>query len=387
MRDVIVIGGGIAGCASTFYLAKDGLDVLLLESSELNTLASGSNAGSLHAQIPHEPFVEKGADWAREFVPAVRLLRASLNLWKGLEEELEADLEVHFGGGLLVASTQEQMIQIEEKAAIERSAGLEIRLLHGDALHEAAPYLSRRMIGGAICPHEGKANPLVVAPAYAAAASRFGAEVRRHEEVTGVGRDGKGYVVETNHGRYRARRIVTAAGVETGRLASALGAELGIQAFPIQVSVTEPTEKLLPHLLYYAGEKLTMKQTRLGTILIGGGWSARLDARGRPITDPTSLADNLAIALEVVPAIGPLNLIRSWAAVVNGTEDWLPIVGELDGAPGFFINYVPWMGFTAGPAAGRITADLVQGRRCSLDVDVRPFKPKAAAQFSASGSY
>jgi sarcosine oxidase, subunit beta len=386
LPDVIVIGGGIAGCASAFYLAKDGLDVLLLESGELNALASGSNAGSLHAQIPHEPFVQKGSDWAREFVPAVRLFRASLDMWRELEEELETDLEVHFGGGLLVASTQEQMLQIEEKAAIERSAGLEIQLLDRDALHQAAPYLSRRMIGGALCPDEGKANPLVVAPAYAAAAGRSGAEIRRHEQVIAIGRDRDGYAVDTKHGCYRARQIVTAAGVATGRIASGLGAELGIQAFPIQVSVTEPAQKLLPHLLYYAGEKLTMKQTRLGTILIGGGWPARFDAVGRPATDPTTLAENLATALEVVPAIGSLNLVRSWAAVVNGTDDWLPIIGELDGAPGFFINYVPWMGFTAGPAAARITADLVQAKRCSLDVDVRSFKPKATAHLNASGS-
>lgn len=386
MRDVIVIGGGIAGCGSAFYLAKDGLDVLLLESGELNALASGSNAGSLHAQIPHEPFVLKGAGWAREFVPAVRLFRASLDLWRGLEEELDTDLEVHFGGGLLVASTKEQMQEIEEKAAIERSAGLEIRLLGRDALHQAAPYLSQHMIGGALCPQEGKANPLVVAPAYAGAAKRIGAEIRRHETVEAIARDRDGYAVDTKHGRYRARQVVVAAGVETGRILSALGEDLGIQAFPIQVSVTEPARKLLPHLLYYAAEKLTMKQTRLGTILIGGGWPARLDASGRPATDPATLAENLATALEVVPAIGSLNLVRTWAATVNGTEDWLPIIGELEGSPGLFINYVPWMGFTAGPAAARITADLVQGRSCSLDVDVRPFRPKAAAHLNASGS-
>jgi sarcosine oxidase, subunit beta len=382
VRDVIVIGGGIAGCATAYYLAKDGLDVLLLERGELNTLASGSNAGSLHAQIPHEPFVAKGADWAREFVPAIRLFKASLGLWKGLEAELEADLEIHFGGGLLVGSTPAQMLQIEEKAEIEREAGLDIRLLHGHALHDVAPYLSRQMIGGALCPDEGKANPLLVAPAFAAAARRLGADIRRHETVLGVDSISGGYAVATASERHFGARIVNAAGVETGRIAALLGAELPIQAFPIQVSVTEPAEKLLPHLLYYAGEKLTMKQTRLGTILIGGGWSARLDARGRPATDPLTLAENLATALEVVPAIGRLNLIRSWAAIVNGTEDWLPILGELEGAPGFFINYVPWMGFTAGPAAARVIAHLVQGRPCPLGLDLAPFKPKPAARVS-----
>jgi glycine/D-amino acid oxidase-like deaminating enzyme len=376
VRDVIVIGGGIAGCATAYYLAEAGLDVLLLEQGEVGTLASGSNAGSLHAQIPHEPFVQKGTAWASDFIPAVQLFKASLGIWKNLEEELGTDLEVAFGGGLLVGSTEQQMREIEDKAEIERSAGLDIQLLYGKELHEAAPYLSHRMVGGSFCPDEGKANPLVVAPAFASAARRRGADVRRYERVADIRPVAGGYAVDTDKGQHRGARIVDAAGVEAGRIASFVGADLPIQAFPIQVSVTEPAEKLLPHLLYYAGEKLTMKQTRLGTILIGGGWPARLDARGRPATDPATLAENLATALEVVPAIGGLQLIRSWAAIVNGTEDWLPILGELGTAPGFFINYVPWMGFTAGPAAARIIADLVQGHQPGLGIDVGPFLPK-----------
>lgn len=379
MRDVIVIGGGIAGCATAYYLAKDGRDVLLLERGELNALASGSNAGSLHAQIPHEPFVEKGLRWARDFVPAVRLFRQSLQLWSGLEQELAADLEVQFGGGLLVASTSSQMDEIEAKAEIERSAGLDVRLLTGRALRDEAPYLAESMIGGALCPQEGKANPLLVAPAFATAAARCGAEVKRREAVVAIERFSDDFEVVTDGGRYRAARVVDAAGVDTGRIASLVGGFLPIQAFPIQVSVTEPAEKLLSHLLYFAGEKLTMKQTRTGTILIGGGWSARLDARGRPVTDPHTLAQNLAVALDVVPAIGGLQLVRSWAAIVNGTEDWLPILGELPGVPGFFINYVPWMGFTAGPAAARITASLVQDRACPFGIDLDPFNPQSAA--------
>src|SRR3546814_6072144 len=102
--DVIVIGGGSAGCATAYYRAADGMKVLLLEAGELNGLASGANAGSLHAQIPHEPFVEKGAAWARSFTPAIRLFMSSLEFWCTLEAELAVDLEIGFGGGLLVAA-------------------------------------------------------------------------------------------------------------------------------------------------------------------------------------------------------------------------------------------------------------------------------------------
>ena len=91
--------------------------------------------------------------------------------------------------------------------------------------------------------------------------------------------------------------------------------------------MTEPAAPLIKHLVYSAGEKLTMKQTRAGSILIGGGWSARLDREGRPVVDVDNLAQNLSLARAAVPVIGGLKLVRSWAAFVNGTDDWLPILG------------------------------------------------------------
>ena len=58
--DVLIVGGGLAGTAAAYYLAKAGAKVTLIERHDLNTMASGCNAGSIHAQIPHLPFVEEG---------------------------------------------------------------------------------------------------------------------------------------------------------------------------------------------------------------------------------------------------------------------------------------------------------------------------------------
>jgi glycine/D-amino acid oxidase-like deaminating enzyme len=374
--DVIVIGGGIAGCATACYLARDGVRVRLVERASVNGLASSANAGSLHAQIPHDPFRHLGADWARSFSPAVRLFIASLGLWKTLEDDLGADLEIGFGGGLLVGADATEMAEIEAKAEIERAAGLPVELLDERAVRARAPYLAPKIMGGAFCPIEGKANPLLVATAYAAAARAAGAVIETHGGPATIRRDGPLYTVAAGGRAWQAPRIVIAAGSETGTLAAALGARLAIEAFPIQVSVTEPAEPLVPHLVYCAGEKLTMKQTRVGSILIGGGWAADLDQAGRPVVSIDNLSRNLAVACGVVPGIAGLRLVRSWAAFVNGTADWLPILGELPQSPGAFINYVPWMGFTGGPAAARSIASQVQGRPCPLGLDLDAFSPR-----------
>ncbi len=375
MADVIVIGGGIAGCSTAFYLAADGVEVLLLEQSDLNAAASGNNAGSLHAQIQHEPFIELGKAWAERFAAALPLYAYSIHLWQCAGAQVDADLEVALDGGLLVATDAAQMRMIEAKARIERAHGLPLELLDRAALSDMAPYLSARACGGAYCPIEGKANPLVAAPAFAAAAERRGARILRGQRVLSIERVGAGFEVRSAREVHRARRVVDAAGVEAGRIARCVGASIDIQAFPIQLTVTEPAQPLIGHLVYSARHRLTMKQTHQGTIVIGGGWPAVLDAQGRPQVSPASLSRNLAVALEVVPAVAALQVVRTWAAIVNGTANWLPLLGELPSAPGFFVNYVPWMGFTGGPAGGRIIASLVQGRAPPVDFDLTPFRP------------
>jgi glycine/D-amino acid oxidase-like deaminating enzyme len=264
---------------------------------------------------------------------------------------------------------------IERKAEIERKAGLAVELLDRAGLRKIAPYLSDRLVGGAFAPEEGKANPLAAAPAFAAAAQKLGATILRRTHVTGLAAERPGFVVATSAGRINCRRLVNAGGADAGRIAAMLGLHLGVEAHPIQASVTEPVAPFLPHLVYYAADRLTLKQTKNGSLVIGGGWPARLDHSGRPATDPRSLAKNLAVALEAAPRLAGVRVVRSWAAIVNGTEDWLPILGEPPGLPGFFLNFVPWTGFTAGPAAARIVASLVEGQAPPVDFDVRPFRP------------
>lgn len=377
MTDVIVIGGGLAGCATAYYLAADGVNVTLLERFDLNTMASGSNAGSLHAQIPHDPFMRYGEGWAANYASTVGLLAKSIEMWRALDQELGADLEVKLRGGLLVARTPEDMRAIERKAVFERSQGLEIQLFDRADIAREAPYVSPEMIGGAFCPGEGKANPFAAAPAFAKAARQRGVRIECQTLVLGIEKTNEGYVVNTSKGPFTARRIVNAAGSDAGRIAEMLGIDLAdVHGFPIQVSVTERVGALIPHLLYCASDKLTLKQNQAGSLLIGGGWEADIGPYGTPVANPQSLRRNMGVALSVVPVLRDIKVVRTWAAIVNGTDDWKPILGEIAKSPGFFINFFPWMGFTAGPIAARIVASLVQGRPAPFDIDVTPFLPK-----------
>jgi glycine/D-amino acid oxidase-like deaminating enzyme len=359
---VAIVGGGLTGCAAAFHLAGAGADVVLVERYDLNTQASGRNAGGLHGQIQHPSFLQRGDRWAQRFAGLLPLLRDAVSLWTTLEDELAADLEVTLKGGLVVASTEAQLPALERKAAIELAAGSDVRLLDRAGLLELAPYVSEAMVGGLHCPHEGTANPLLAAPAFARAAASRGARFMLRTEVTGIERTAGGYALRTSRGPLECGQVLDCGGSTAGEVSGLLGLPLPIEGEPIQVTVTEAVAPLVSHMLYYAGGRLTLKQSRPGTLLIGGGWPARQSADGGLEVDADSVRQNLALACTVVPAVASAQLVRTWPGWVNATPDELPVIGEVPGAPGFTVVVFPYLGFTCGPLMGRIAADLVLGR-------------------------
>ncbi len=371
--DVLVIGGGITGCSTAWHLAGYGAEVVLLEQFDLNTQASGRNAGSLHGQIQHASFREFGEEWARDFLPALRFLSGSLEMWKSLSDVLDTDLEVSLNGGLLVAETSEQMRDIERKVAIERSAAVESDILGPADLRRVAPYVSESMAGAQLCRVEGKVNSMVAAPAFARAAVARGAVIRTNTEVTGLDCDNAMFTATTTSGTVTAGRVVLVTGNDLNRFASLWGRPLAIFDDPAQVGATEPVAPMVHNLVYFAGGKLTFKQAKAGTLLIGGGWSSDIDpVTGHNRVNPHNLIANMRIALRVVPSLAGVRLIRTWPGKGLATPDLGPIIGPL-GPPGLVVGVYPHMGLTAGPLMGRVLARLALG--LPEELDLQPFAP------------
>ena len=268
--DVAVVGGGVTGCATAYHLARAGARVVLLERSEIGTEASGRNAGSLHGQIQSVSYNERGASWARAFLPALGFVVESLSLWRGLSEQLGVDLEVKTNGGLLLVDDAEQMKRVEQKIAIEREGGLDARLLSRDEVMGLAPYIASTMIGAEYSPVEGKVNSMLAAPAFARRAVEAGAEIRTRTAMLGLDPTPQYVRLVTEQGETRVDQVVLASGDQLSAQAADLGARVPISSEPVQVAATEPVEPLVEHLVYYAGAPLTLKQARAGSLLIRG---------------------------------------------------------------------------------------------------------------------
>jgi sarcosine oxidase subunit beta len=375
--DALVVGAGITGCSATYFLAKNGVSVACVDKSDINTGASSRNSGSLHGQIQYHQFVEKGIEWTRRFLPALRLLLASIEIWNSLERELGLDVEVKTRGGLLLADSVEQMSLIETKVKLEHEIGMDTVILTREELLDYAPYVSDKVIGAELSPYEGKANPLLAAPAFYLAAKQLGAvfykntEVIRWEKRT----DGR-FLVRTSRHDLVCDALVICAGDGMQELISYAGINLPIGNDPIQSSVTEQVEPFIDHLLYYAGDKLTLKQAKVGSLLIGGGWPAQWEVPDfRPKVDVSSLIANLRVAIKVVPRLANVRLLRAWAGVLAVTPDDLPILGPVDTVPGLYVGIYPYLGFTAGPILGKILSELVINGGKS-QYDLKPFSIK-----------
>ena len=368
--DVAVIGAGIAGLSTALFLARAGLDVLVIDRAEPNNLASGGNAGSLHGQLlsfDHGARAEAGGGPAARTLP---LQRDSIALWGELERELGADFEIKRTGGLMVAETERDLAFLEAKAGVERAQGIRCDVITAADLRRLEPALADDFLGAAYCPDEGKINPLVATQGILAAAIQAGARVERRAAVTGIAHTAAGFRITTSRGTVTARRLVNATGAFASTVGRMLDLDVPVHGAPLQMVVTEPAAPALTCLVAHADRHLTLKQAGNGSFLIGGGWTAGLDpVHGHPRPLMASLEGNLWVAQRVVPGLKKLHVVRSWAAM-NINIDGAPILGQDPRLPGLF-HAVTSNGYTLGPLVGRITADLVS--RGATDRDVSGF--------------
>lgn len=390
--DILIVGGGLVGCATAWHLARKGLNVLLAERGHLNAGASGQNAGSLHFQIERR-FLEQGEKAAADGARIVSLNRVAVDEWRGLEEMLARPLDVAMHGGLMVAETEAELELLAFKVARENELGLATRVLDGAEVRHLAPCLSTRLAGAAWLADEGHANPRILVDAFAQGAHERGATIQTGTTLTALSmaRDGTYQAIlqmPAGECRVQTPRILLAAGHWVPHLAALLGLNVPLYAAPLMMSVTDRTDPVLPFLIQHVGRRLSMKQTEDGNMLIGGGWPARLARRpdGRPdhdrpaIVEPANLRANLEVATRVMPVLAQRSLLRTWTGTTCISADQLPIVGEVAAAPGFFVAAGGSL-FTLGPVLARLLARaIVEG---SVPEALELFTPRRFAHLDA----
>jgi glycine/D-amino acid oxidase-like deaminating enzyme len=308
-----------------------------------------------------------------DYQKALPIYPRAVDYWAVIAEELDEDVELHIGGGLMVADSREQLAALEEKCRCERQSGLDTDIVGRQELLRLAPYLHAEALGAVHCAKEGKINPLLANAAIRNKVQDSGGVIRPHCHVERIEQASRGYLVTTAAETIRTGRVVIAAGAGSGKLAATLGLYLPTSAEPLHMNITDATDSFIKHLLQHAERPITMKQMRSGQVLIGGGWPA---GRGRPGGVPEVLRDsligNLRLAQEMVPRVGSLQVTRSWAGI-NPMVDLLSVLGEVDSLPGIFVAVPGDAGYTLGPYCARLLVDRMSG--ISGDFPLTDFSP------------
>ena len=169
--DVVIIGGGIIGCATAYYLRKLGSSVIVLEGSDhIGNGGSSRNGGGVR---------QSGRD-PRE-LPLV--MYGIQNLWPTLSEELEVDCEYHQDGNLRLGKTEKHREILQGLTDRAVACGLDVKVIDGEEVREINPYLSEEVICASWCPTDGHANPLTTTLGYYKMARRLGVRFISGEKV------------------------------------------------------------------------------------------------------------------------------------------------------------------------------------------------------------
>lgn len=341
--DVVVVGGGVVGCAAAYYLARRGVNVMLLERIGIGSGASGRSGGG----------VRQSARVSAE----IPLAAETVTLFPTLSNELGVDIEYVQRGNLRLVESVDHIRPMQVDISRQQTQGLDVRWLGQAETCAMVPALRRESVFGAsFCPTDGHANPLTLISGFAKAASQLDARFLTGCQVLNVRQTDSGNtVVETTLGDIQTQTVIVAAGAGTRALCLHLGFDLPLANMRYESLVTEAIPPLFQQMFGVGAADLFFRQTRHGSIHFGGGLI-------EPAENEMTTDNNLRLAAEhivrLVPQLENVSLVRTWGGLDPSTPDGIPIVDYLNQnvlvASGFCGH-----GFALGPIIGRYLAEWV----------------------------
>ena len=349
--DVIVIGGGGHGLATAYYLAKQhGItNVAVLEKSWIGSGNAGRNTTIIRSNYlldGNVPFYE----W-------------SMKLWEGLEHELNYNAMVSQRGVINLYHSDPQRDAYARRGNAMRLHGVDAELLDVDAVRALLPYLdfddARFPIrGGLLQRRGGTARHDAVVWGYARAADQLGVDIIQNCEVTGIRVANRRVTgVETTRGEIGAGKVAIVVAGSSSRVAAMVGMRLPIESHVIQAFVTEGVKPLVDHVVTFGAGHFYISQSDKGGLVFGGdldGYNSYAQRGNLPAVE-----DVCEGGMAMMPRIGRLRIVRSWAGLVDMSMDGSPIIDHTP-IEGLYLNGAwNYGGFKATPASGYCLAHLI----------------------------
>ncbi|UCF70904.1 MAG: FAD-binding oxidoreductase, partial [candidate division WOR-3 bacterium] len=229
--DVIVIGGGIIGCATGYYLTKRGLKVNLLEKNYLTAGSTGRCIGGIRQQFSTEL--------------SIKVAMESMKKFAAMNDELGRDVEFHRGGYLFLAHSKNKKESYTKLIEIQQAMGLDVSYVNVSEIEKIVPGIDTTdLLGGAYCPSDAQANPFLIVDAYARAIKERG-NVYTYKEATAVDcQKDKVKSVRTRDGEtFYAPVVVNAAGPCAREIGQMVNLDIPIYPERHEAMITEQMER------------------------------------------------------------------------------------------------------------------------------------------------
>jgi len=350
--DVVIVGGGIHGLATAYYLARNhGItDVAVLDKGYLGGGGSGRNTAILRSNY----LTPEG----------VRFYDRSLELYRGLAADLNFNVMFSRRGHLTLAHSDASLRTMRWRAEVNKASGVDSEVVGPDDVKQIVPHMdtSERVrypiLGALYHPPGGIVRHDAVVWGYARAAASRGVHLHQDTEVTAIGVSaGRVTGVRTTRGDIAAPVVINAAAGWATLVADMAGVRLPVQTFPLQAAVTEPVKPFLRTVIVSGTLHVYVSQTARGELVFGASVDpfASYSTRGS-LEFTEGLAGHV---LQLMPSLAKMRLLRQWAGLCDMTPDFAPIMGPTD-VGGFLVD-VGWgtYGFKAGPVAGETMAESV----------------------------
>jgi glycine oxidase len=368
--EVLIVGGGVIGLTTAYFLAGDGVRVRIVDKGDLGQEASWAGAGILPPANPE-----------RARTPAEQLLAQSAVRFPALSAELRQRTGID--NGYLRSGGLEILAQEDEAAVNEwRGEGIAFELLHEKELRRLEPELAPELATAYHLPDMAQLrNPRHLAALVAGCAS-LGVQLQPGCPVHGFERRGNQILAaRTAGGTVGADRFLVAAGAWTDALLEQVGWRPGVHPVRGQIALLNTGRPLFRRILLQGARYLVPRPD--GRVLIG---STEEDAGFDKRTTAGAIVGLLALAASLVPALADAHVERCWAGLRPGSPDGLPFLGGVPGLDNLFVAAGHFRaGIQLSPATGVVMKELLQGQRPSIPLEPfrldRPAAPPIHAPF------
>ncbi|KEP71301.1 sarcosine oxidase subunit beta [Thioclava dalianensis] len=365
--DAIVLGGGLMGSATSFFLARRGLRVRLIERAAIGAGATVASFGNIRR--------------TGRYLPQMPLAHRSLALWSQLHRLLDCDVEFRATGHLRLIFDTEALAQMRQFQFEAQNWGLEIDELTPADIRRRFPGLGPDAIAASFSPMDGSANPRLMGTAFATAAQRLGAEITDRAGPTTVTASPSGFHVTCDKGQFSAPILINCAGAGGRAIAAQFGEDVPLSVHGPQMGVTEPLpHRIVPVVGMWGADGAYLRQVERGNIVFGGGVK-RTDVGpdGFARVDPARLEPQLRQLVRLLPQLRNVAILRQWSGAEGYLADTLPVMGASGTTAGLFHAFgFCGHGFQLGPGVGDTMAELVATGRSET-----PLAPFSITRFAS----